>query len=217
MTSPSKNRQMLTRPLERSFSFTGINALSYRKSDNYAVINHHLKQKNNQNNTHFGSLGNVNQKNNNFSSFLQNELNRHGSTPFRKNYTTLEGTSASYTSPYRNEYSYRSGCSSYTPVYQNRFVSPYVNYNNGVTTATLNIQLKTSFPKDVHKKYSTPPLSRHASQFLSKSSERIKRSLSLRDHEMRKSSNLSKSSKISIATSETSIDSEGYEVRLSFR
>jgi hypothetical protein len=147
-------------------------------------------------------------------------------------------SSSSYSSPYKDydrHGSNHSNSSSYSSPYKDRYVSPYANYDKGVTTAGLNI----SYNNGANSKSSTNPYSSAsvssrlaaASHYnsgsngslnsypgmssLAQASTKVGRSQSMRDQE-RKSRSRSRSAAVSNATrslSVSSLASEGYEVR----
>lgn len=70
-------------------------------------------------------------------------LRRDGSSyGSNSNLNSLSNNSnSSYKSPYKDKDRYGSNSSSYTSAYKDRYVSPYTNYDNGITTAGLNFSV----------------------------------------------------------------------------
>lgn len=154
-----------------------------------------------------------------------NEYRRTSVTDLR--YDSAKSKNASsYTSPYTNRSRYDNTSNSYTPVYKNRFASPYMSYNNGVTTAGLNIQLRNScmdnYPNASYlsRRYESM-LNNSDNPYSKNSTLQVKRTSSLRGIDERQSrrkamiqqNELKFQKSHNISKSITSISSEGYEVR----
>lgn len=152
--------------------------------------------------------------------------------------TTMNTSSGSYTSPYKDRYSQSygsNGSSGYTSAYKDRsnYYNPYTSYDNGVTTASLSIpSIRDYSGRSGLGGSSTNLLSN--SQSINEKVANIGRSQSLREHERKNRSRKCKeavkaavpdtnvpyeasgmSSSLSSAQkslSSLSLQSEGYEV-----